>query len=89
MMGGGTGTGTATEVRSVQEGTQLEAANRAASISIDAPPPPLEDKPKKKRKKRTRPKKPKAEKVYLADGSYLFNEITYQIFRSGNNFPER
>ena len=71
--------------KSVEEGTQLEAANRAAAISIAAAPAPLEDKPKKKRKKRTTEKKEKVEKVYLADGNYLFNEVTYQIFRSGND----
>jgi len=72
--------------RRVQEGTQLTAANRDANISIAAPPPPRAmGQPKKKRKKRSTPKKPKAEKVYVGNGSYLFNDVTYQIFRSGNN----
>ena len=72
--------------KSVEEGTQLQAANRTASISIaSAIIQDTEDKPKKKRKKRTTEKKPKVEKVYLADGAYLFNDITYQIFRSGND----
>jgi len=82
----GTGTGTGTGGRRVAEGTQLQAANRDANISIAAPPPPRNmDKPKKKRKKRDTPKKPKKEKVYVANGNYLFNDVTYQIFRSGNN----
>jgi len=57
---------------------------RIADINIAAPPPPAAPKVKKKRKKRTTPKKPKAEKVYLEDGNYQYNGITYQIFRSGN-----
>ncbi len=68
----------------VEEGTELEAANRTAKIVIAAPPPPKEEEPKKKRKRRTGPKKPKAEKVYVANGNYLFNDITWDIFRSGN-----
>ncbi len=72
--------------RRVEEGTQLQAANRDANIAIAAPPAPREmGEPKKKRKKRDTPKKPKAEKVYVANGNYLFNDLTYQIFRSGNN----
>ena len=68
----------------VEEGTELEAANRAAKIVIAAPPPPQEEETKKKKKRRTGPKKPKAEKVYVANGTYLFNDITWDIFRSGN-----
>ncbi|MFK7979165.1 MAG: DUF1508 domain-containing protein, partial [Saprospiraceae bacterium] len=71
--------------RRVEEGTTLQAANRDANIAIAAPPEPRESGPKKKRKKRDTPKKPKAEKVYVANGNYLWNDLTYQIFRSGNN----
>lgn len=60
-------------------------SGRMASVSIAAPPPPAEPKEKKKRKKRTTEKKPKAEKVYLADGSYPYGGVTYQLFRSGND----
>ncbi len=71
----------------VAEGTELTAANRVANIAIAAPPPPAteDDKPKKKRKKRTGEKKPKKEKVYVANGNYLFNNITWDIFKSGND----
>ena len=72
--------------RRVADGTQLEAANRDANITIAAAPAPRSmNEPKKKRKKRDTPKKPKAEKVYVANGTYLWNDLTYQIFRSGNN----
>lgn len=67
---------------------ELVAANRNASIGIAAAPAPdpvEEDKPKKKRKKRKKSDKPKAEKVIVAEATYLFNDINYQIFRSGNN----
>ncbi|MEN0045488.1 MAG: DUF1508 domain-containing protein [Bacteroidota bacterium] len=67
---------------------ELVAANRNASIGIAAAPAPDpvdENKPKKKRKKRKKSDKPKAEKVIVAESSYLFNDIDYQIFRSGNN----
>lgn len=78
--------GTGLGGRKVEEGTQLQAANRDANITIAAPPAPRSiSEPKKKRKKRDTPKKPKAEKVYVANGNYLFNDLTYQIFRSGNN----
>ncbi|MEL6941393.1 MAG: DUF1508 domain-containing protein, partial [Bacteroidota bacterium] len=66
---------------------ELVAANRTASIGIAAAPAPDpvdENKPKKKRKKRTKAAKPKAEKVIVAEAAYLFNDINYQIFRSGN-----
>ena len=59
-----------------------------ANFSIAAPPPPTDDaddKPKKKRKKRTGPKKPKPEKVQLKKGNYLFNNVTYKTFRSGED----
>lgn len=39
--------------------------------------------PKKKRKKRD--KKPKVEKVILSTGSYPCSDITYQVFKSGND----
>jgi len=71
--------------RKAGDGVQLTAANRNANISIAAPPPPRDTAPKKKRKKRDTPKKPKAEKVYVANGTYMWNDLTYQIFRSGNN----
>lgn len=66
--------------------TEVVAANRSANIAIAAAAAPAGTEPpkkRKKRKKRTTPK-PKTEKVYLASGTYLFNELTYQIFRSGN-----
>lgn len=79
---GGTGTGSATAF----SGDTLIAANRDASITIAAAAPTNPDEPKKKRKKRkTGPKKPKKEKVYLQDGAYPINDITYKIFRSGND----
>jgi len=60
-----------------------------ANFSIAAPPAPTPaddvDKPKKKRKKRTGPKKPKPEKVQLKKGNYLFNNVTYKTFRSGED----
>ena len=72
--------------RKVEEGTTLQAANRDANIAIAAAPPPRDaSESKKKRKKRDTPKKPKKEKVYVAKGNYLFNDLTYDIFRSGNN----
>ncbi len=81
----GTGTGTVIETKAF-EGDTLIAANRDASISIAAAAPANPDAPKKKRKKRkTGPKKPKKEKVYLQDGSYPINNITYKIFRSSND----
>ncbi|MEM9886527.1 MAG: DUF1508 domain-containing protein [Bacteroidota bacterium] len=66
--------------------TDFVAANKAASIGIAAAPPTevATDKPKKKRKKRRKVAKPKAEKVIVAEDKYLFNDINYQIFRSGN-----
>ncbi len=69
----------------------LKAAGEGyvAKFSIAAPPPPVaaagDDKPKKKRKKRTGPKKEKKEKVYLSEGTYQFNNVKHQIFRSGND----
>ncbi|MEM8523959.1 MAG: DUF1508 domain-containing protein [Bacteroidota bacterium] len=66
---------------------ELTAANRTASIGIAAAPAPDpvdENKPKKRRKKRKKSDKPKAEKVIVAESSYLFNDIDYQIFRSSN-----
>ncbi|MFK7932808.1 MAG: DUF1508 domain-containing protein, partial [Saprospiraceae bacterium] len=69
---------------SLQEGTQLQAANRIAGINIADAPAPIEKKEKKKRKKRTTEKKPKAEKVVVKEGTYHFNSITYQLFKSGN-----
>ena len=60
-----------------------------ANFSIAAPPAPTptdaEDKPKKKRKKKTGPKKPKPERVELKKGKYLFNDVTYKTFRSGED----
>ncbi len=89
---GGTGGGTTTTTttteagKTVTEGSNLVAANRTANVNIDAPPPPKEKKPKKKRKKKPAgEKKPKKEKVYLSNGEYYFNDITYQVFRSGND----
>ena len=81
LSGKGVVTGTAAAAA-----TNLIAADRVANLEIPDPIPatPTEPKPKKKRKKRSGPAKPKAEKVYLADGTYLFNDLTYQIFRSGN-----
>ncbi len=61
------------------------AAGGAASINIAAPVPAGPPKEKKKRKKRKTPKKPKKEKVYLQDGSYPINNVSYKIFRSGND----
>lgn len=64
--------------------TEVVAANRSANIAIAAAAATNEPpKKKKKRKKRTAPK-PKAEKVYLTNGNYRFNDLTYQVFRSGN-----
>jgi len=59
-----------------------------ANFSIAAPAPTPtdeEDKPKKKRKKKTGPKKPKPERVELKKGKYLFNDVTYKTFRSGED----
>ena len=59
-----------------------------ANFSIAAPAPTptdAEDKPKKKRKKKTGPKKPKPERVELKKGKYLFNDVTYKTFRSGED----
>ncbi|MEM1216041.1 MAG: DUF1508 domain-containing protein, partial [Bacteroidota bacterium] len=66
--------------------TEIVAANRSASIAIAAAPTPAGDEAPKKRKKRKKrtTAKPKAEKVYLKEGNYLFNDLSYQIFRSGN-----
>ena len=80
LTGGGTGSGTG--------GTTEGAASKdseSASVSIAAAPTPTGEVAKKKRKKRTTPKKPKAEKVYITEGNYPYNGVTYQLFRSGNN----
>ena len=71
--------GQATGGQRTAAGAELTAANRVANIAIAAPPPPTadDDKPKKKKKRRaTGEKKPKKEKVYVANGKYLFNDIT-------------
>ncbi|MEM9846380.1 MAG: DUF1508 domain-containing protein, partial [Bacteroidota bacterium] len=84
----GTASGEVTiEVVEGEVQTDFVAANRSASIGIAAAPAPnptAEDKPKKKRKKRKKPAKPKAEKVIVVEDKYRFNDIQYQIFRSGN-----
>ncbi len=77
--GGGSGAGSTT-AQGIASTSTATAATTTASAGATAGG----EAPKKKRKKRTGPKKPKADKVYLADGKYHDTDITYQLFRSGN-----
>ncbi len=68
--------------------SRLAGGGTAATTDVEAPAaaevtaPAAEETPKKKRKKRA--KKPKAEKIEVATGTYPCSGITYQVFISGN-----
>ena len=62
-------------------------AGRIANIGVAAPPPADPEAAgveKKKRKKRSS-SKPKAEKIPISDGTYLYNNVTYHIHKSSGN----
>ncbi len=76
--GSGSGSGSSSAGSTTAQGI---ASTTVAASTVSASTTESEA-PKKKRK--TGPKKPKTDKVYLADGKYHDTEITYQLFRSGN-----
>lgn len=61
-------------------------AGYRAAVDIADAPPPKEREPKEKKKRTSKEAKPKSadEKVYLKNGTYLFNDVTWQTMRSAN-----
>jgi len=78
LTSGGSGSGASGGAKAAAVTATAGAAGIAASGGSDKT-----EKPVKKKKKR-KSTKPKVEKVFLAEGNYPQNDVTWHLFRSGN-----